>query len=400
MEESMAASLAAKLSTMPPSAYSDAIEVLTNLAVPHTAAATELKVSESAVRRWRNTNKSLLMTDSEPFDVEPDEDKLEQYRKANIALQKKVATLKATKEELINTVYDAALEAASKAPVTLVERTKQPAKAKPGNESALWHMTDWQLGKQTVSYNSDICRERVYRCVDKYDQLTNIMRSDHPVNDCTILFTGDMVEGCNIFPKQVWEIDSTLYEQMFNVSDLMTWTIKSALSIYDNVQVVCEWGNHGRLGNKADSYKASDNVDRMCYEISRRAVENEPGITNFQVSDMWYQHFTIGNYKAVAIHGDEIKSMGGAAATILRKVNAWSTGVLPEFNDLYLGHYHQRMNLTLANGGQVFMTGSTESDNVYAQEVVAAHGVPSQRLHFINPESGRVTFENNVWLDN
>lgn len=395
----MATSLAAKLESMPPSEYDDAIEILTNRAVPHTQTALRLKVSEASVRRWRSANSNLLITETDEFEVEPDISVIDQYRKANLALQKKLSTAKAGKDELVQAVYDAAFTAASSQPVTVTERTKKETRIS-GNESALWHMTDWQLGKQTVSYDSNVCRERVYRCVDKYNQLTEIMRADHPVKDCTILFTGDMVEGCNIFPKQVWEIDSTLYEQMFNVADLMTWTVKQALSIYANVQVVCEWGNHGRIGTKTDPYKASDNIDRMCYEITRRAVEDQPGLINYQVSDMWYQHFSIGNYKAVAMHGDEMKTMSGTpASVILRKANAWSTGVLPEFNDLYLGHYHQRMNLTLANGGSVYMTGSTESDNIYAQEFVAAQGVPSQRLHFVNPESGRVTFESNIWLD-
>lgn len=393
------ATLAQKLDTLPPSKQAEAFSTLKNISIPHTVAATLLEVSESAVRRWRKVNEDSLF-EEESFEEIQDEALLEQFRKANLDLQRKLAKSKASREELVQAVYDASWSAASNQPVTPVVRPEKDTRDN-GEEVALWHMTDWQLGKNTVSYNSEIARERVYRCIDKYHQLTEIMRSDHPVKDCTILFTGDMLEGCNIFPKQVWEIDSTLYDQLFNVSDLMTWTVKQALSIYANVQVVCEWGNHGRIGTKNDVYKASDNTDRMAYEITRRAVEDEPGITNFQISDMWYQHFSIGNYKAVAIHGDEIKSFGGniPAYGILRKANAWSTGVLPEFQDLYLGHYHQRMTLTLANGGSVYMTGSTESDNQYAQEFVAAQGIPSQRLHFVNPQSGRVTFESSIWLD-
>jgi hypothetical protein len=57
------------------------------------------------------------------------------------------------------------------------------------------------------------------------------------------------------------------------------------------------------------------------------------------------------------------------------------------------------MDLTMANGGRIFVTGSPESDNEYAKEFVAASSQPSQRLHFVDPVKGRVTAQYIVWLD-
>jgi hypothetical protein len=82
----------------------------------------------------------------------------------------------------------------------------------------------------------------------------------------------------------------------------------------------------------------------------------------------------------------------------MRKVNAWSSGVIDRFDDCYMGHFHQNIQMTLANGGRVHVTGSPESDNQYAKEFVAATGRPSQRLHFVSPHHGRVTAEYVVWL--
>jgi hypothetical protein len=53
----------------------------------------------------------------------------------------------------------------------------------------------------------------------------------------------------------------------------------------------------------------------------------------------------------------------------------------------------------MANGGRIFVSGSPESESVYAAEFIAAKGKPSQRLHFIDPEKARVTAEYVVWLD-
>jgi hypothetical protein len=226
------------------------------------------------------------------------------------------------------------------------------------------------------------------------------MRADHPVEHCEILLGGDMVEGVSIFPGQVWELDGTLFDQIFRVADRIVWAVRQALLTYRTVGVTGEWGNHGRIGKKGDGLKASDNVDRIVYEIAARKLREEPGLTHFNIWDKWYQHFTIGNYKGLLVHGDEIKSFGGNTPSygILRKANSWASGVVPEFRDMYIGHYHQSMELQMANGGSVYMSGSIESDNEYAREFVAAVSKPSQRINFVDPEKGRVTYESKIWV--
>ncbi len=134
---------------------------------------------------------------------------------------------------------------------------------------------------------------------------------------------------------------------------------------------------------------------------SKTIVSSHLKNVSFQMSPDWYQIFKIGNYNGLLVHGDEIKSFGGntPAFGILRKVSAWSSGVIEPFHDCYMGHWHTPMSLTMSNGGRIFVTGSPESHNEYAREFVAAVGRPSQRLHFIDPEKARVTSEHVLWLD-
>lgn len=367
--------------------------------------------SDTAVRRWRSANgwarPGGLHTQPEEGDgqavaEEGDEEMAERIASLEADNRRLFAQYKKAKargDEYIDAVYQAAKDAAQFVGETPYNEPVLNMRIN-GPEVALWHLTDWQGGKRTETYDRSIMRTRVETYIDKAHSITEIQRADHPVDKAVLLFTGDMVEGVSIFPGQVWELDGTLYEQMFDVADLMLYTIRQALGIYKEVEVVAEYGNHGRLGKKGDGIKASDNVDRMVYNIVKERLAHEERLTRFQTSGDWYQHFTIGNYSAMAIHGDEIKSFGGnlPAYGILRKANQWASGVLPAFKDLYIGHYHQSMELQLANGGSVFMTGSPESDNIYAQEFVAATGDPSQRLHFINPDKGRVTSQYRVWL--
>lgn len=283
-----------------------------------------------------------------------------------------------------------------------VPPVKEPAKDKrKGTETALWHMTDWQGAKKTTSYNSEVMRERVLRFVDKAVAITNIQRADHPVKNVVIAFGGDMVEGLFNFPSQPFEIDSTIFEQYVNVSRLMVDVVRQALSSYEQVEVVAEWGNHGRIGSKRDAVPRSDNFDRMCYELARQLLAGEKRLKwNDSPEDV--QRIEIGNYRALLLHGDEVGRNGFASpGTIVQHMNRWRSGAYPwEFRDVYIGHYHTHAEWAMANGlGSVYQTGSTESDNRYAGVMLAATAQPSQRLHFVDPVKGRVTASYKVWLD-
>lgn len=305
--------------------------------------------------------------------------------------------LKHKTSELVAAVHQAAKDAAlSTPPIKVKPPTKDTRKGKP--EVALIHCTDWQLGKRTVSYGKETCADRIERFVEKCLHITDIQRKHHPVRECVLLLGGDMVEGLGIFPGQAWEVDALLYEQLFETSRIISQTVATLASHFEQVNVVCEYGNHGRIGRKGEM-PAGDNIDRIAYEIARNKVGHLTG--QWISSDSWYQIFEIGNYRGLLVHGDEIKSFGGntPAFGILRKVNAWAGGVIEDFNDCYMGHWHTPMSLTMSNGGRIFVTGSPESHNEYAREFVAATGIPSQRLHFIDPDKGRVAAEYVIWLD-
>lgn len=320
----------------------------------------------------------------------------EELRRANVALQRQLAREKARTESLVDAVERAAHLAATVAGRPKVPSVKRDARRKDA-EVALVHATDWQCGKQTSTYDSDVLAERIKRLAEKVISLTEIQRADHPVNECVLMFGGDMVEGVSIFPGQAWEVDSTLFDQVFTCTRIMEQLVVDLAANFAKVRVVCEYGNHGRLGRRGD-HPAHDNIDLMAYRI---VADRTRDLAEWQMSTHWHQIVEVGKYRAMLAHGDEIKSFGGntPAFGILRKANAWASGVVDEFADVYLGHFHTPMTLTMANGGQVYVSGSPESDNQYAAEFVAARGHPSQRLHFIDPAGGRVAASYLVWLD-
>lgn len=322
-------------------------------------------------------------------------------RRANASLVR----AKAKTDELAAVVREAAHDAVvSMGPISPVPTpAKSKGRARP--EVALWDTGDWQGAKLTRSYNSDVMVRRVMEFADKATKLTELHRANAPVDEAVIVFGGDMVEGLFNFPTQPYEIDATLFTQYVRVSRLLVDVVRRALAVYPLVTVSAEWGNHGRIGSKRDAVPRSDNLDRMCFEHARDILAGEKRLTwNDCPEDI--QRIEIGNYRALNIHGDEVGRSGYVSRTRMREhVHKWLAGAYRvdgeawAFRDVYVHHYHTHAEEPLANGeGSVFWTGSTESDNRYARDGLGETATPSQRLHFIDPEKGRVTAQYKVHL--
>lgn len=328
----------------------------------------------------------------------------DELRRVVSDLQARLRRAQSKNADLVQAVREGARDAAvvlgNPSPV------KKPAsdnRTETKAEVALLHVSDWQFGKVTESFNSEIARARVERLSEVVVQLTNIYRADHPVRECHVMLGGDLAEGVSIFPGQPFEVDGSLFRQMFGVVGAAEEMLRMFLANFERVVIWEEPGNHGRLGRKGD-HPAEDSADLLMYRLIRErlAPYEKEGRLVWNETQGWHSIVEIGNYHALLVHGDEVRSFGGQtpAYGIAKKVNAWATGVVAPFTDCYMGHWHQPLVIPLAHGrGRVFVNPSLESDNVYAQEFVGATGTPGQRLNFIEPLRGRVTAERIVWLD-
>jgi hypothetical protein len=324
-----------------------------------------------------------------------------ELRKSLMRLQKQLLEIKQRDKGLVDATYQGAYDAFLASPP--FQQINFPIhSAKKGKpEVALIHATDWQGSKVTTTYNSEVMKRRVMEFAHKIERLTDIQRADHPVDEAVIMFGGDMVEGLFNYPAQLWQIDASLFGQYVTVSKLLVDFVRYNLATFKKVTVVAEWGNHGRIGGKRSEVPKNDNVDRMCYEFARTILQNEKRLT-WEDCPEDIQQVEIGNYRALLMHGDELGRAGFASPAAWQAGgNRWKAGAYPwKFQDIYLGHYHRTASEPMSDQkGDIYWTGSIESDNRYARDSMAVSGTPVQRLHFIDPIKGRVTSEYKVWLD-
>jgi hypothetical protein len=274
-------------------------------------------------------------------------------------------------------------------PPTKLKATKQ-------EEYCVPLLSDLQTGKTTPDYDSSVARARVLSYARKIVALAEIQRQHHPVKHCVVPMLGDMIEGVDIFPGQQWLIDSTLYDQLFNTTPaLLADFVRHLLANFETVTVYAVDGNHGRIGRRGQ-FGPMDNADRMLYRILAMLLRDEPRfklvMTDPKGERNWYQVMELGAYRALLIHGDQVRGHSGMPWYGLnKKISGWGAGGIPErFDDVMMGHYHQLGRIPL-NKMNVWANGSTESTNTFAAETLAAQSDPSQWLLFVDPREGRVT---------
>jgi hypothetical protein len=326
-------------------------------------------------------------------------------RRANERLHKAKVTSESVAEAALQGAYDAVIS--SPRPKVVPYKEPQGASRRADKpEAAALHLTDWQGAKRTVSYNSEVMKQRVRQVLKNTMKLVEIQRADHPVKSVVVLLGGDMIEGLFNFPTQPYEIDATLFEQFVTVATLLDETARYLSARFTAVHFVAEWGNHGRLGSKRAAVPKADNADRMTYQLAKAMTADLSNVV-WDISEEDIQRVEIGNYRALLIHGDEVGRNGFASpSTLVRHVTGWKSGSYRvngepwDFRDVYMGHYHSHAQWPLPDGeGNLFQSGSIESDNRYARDNLAVTATPSQRLHFIDPRKGRVTAQYQVWAD-
>lgn len=339
--------------------------------------------------------------DTEDMDDDEIEQQLDYLRRENKRLGRAADKYKSHRLETINAIQNAAFAAFSKMDIAPVSPPKLGGN-KGSEEVANPWWGDWQCGKVTPTYDSDVCEERIELLMDKTIRLTSIQREDHDVNHARIYVLGDMVEGEDIFPGQHWYIDSGIVDQVMNVTNMMIDSIRRMLSYFETVHLVGVEGNHGHVGGRNNRYYHPDtNLDRLLYKFVEKFFENEKRIT-FDIPQgkgeaNYYTVDSVGDHSTLLLHGDQFTKPTSAHAYI-KKVTGWRAGAIPEFfNDVAMGHWHQNTKMTIGDC-VLRINGTPESTNLFAQKVVSSMGRPSQHLQFIHPENG-VTAEYDIYLD-
>lgn len=281
---------------------------------------------------------------------------------------------------------------------------KPRARKRKGNEEiAVLHISDTQIGKITVSYDSQVAAERIMRLADKTCRITEIRRNAASIKECHVYLGGDMVEGELIFAHQAHEIDSPLIDQAcLHGPAMVTRAILRLLQEFDKVKIYCVPGNHGRDGPRGTRAHPKTNWDRVFYEVVRLQLLGPDENPNTEMrkrveytasaDETFWVVDRVYDWGNLLVHGDQIT--GGFAGFpwygTAKKAWGWIDGIPEPWDNLFFGHFHTPAMATIGHR-RFYANGTTESDNEFALAQLAACGSPCQRLVFFDKNWGIVS---------
>jgi hypothetical protein len=310
-------------------------------------------------------------------------------------LQKKLTKERDRTEAITNALYEAIHDGLTGVELPDFRPPKRDRRSK-GEEVAIAVLSDWQLGKKTETYSSEVCRERIQLYCKKVERLVELQRLDHPVKKLALFLVGDMIEGELIFPGQAWHIDSSLYQQLtIDGTEILGGMVDWASQTFEEVEVHAVPGNHGYLGGRSRrEMHPESNADRMLYQIVKQ-ITDKAGLENvtWNIAEDWFTVADLGEgCRFFLLHGEDVRGYAGIPwYGWTRKVMGVGSleRIFPEmaYDHMVAGHFHTPVSIYI-NGRRLWVNASTESHNPYAARQLSAAGQPAQWLLFAKPGKG------------
>lgn len=266
-----------------------------------------------------------------------------------------------------------------------------------GNQDIIIHRTDDHFGELVtnqhgdVVFDSEIAQARVRKVFDETLEIADARRAAGvEFDNVHLLLGGDIITGEDIYEGQSHEIDETLNEQIDRAADVYIENIRRLSNNFPTVQVVCQPGNHGRLGSGNPT-----NADGILYSALDKVVRESDmeNVTFIQSSRSYYVDFQIRDWDVHLRHGHDssLEHIGTSAAKA-----RWRSWLIDHgFDIAFRGHYHN-LKEEPVNGIPVVMGGSIvpqtafeESNAMSGRAIGGVHGASdeyplewTERVHF------------------
>ena len=259
-------------------------------------------------------------------------------------------------------------------------------------EIPVLHLSDGQIGKVTTDYDSAKADWAIRKAVAATADIVQMRRHGARSPKLILLMGGDEVEGESIFPGQVWEVDSGVYEQAAKTAPaIYARAILSLLEIFKEIEVFEVPGNHGRNYTKGMSAHPTTNWDNVCHHVLRVMLGTQGKRITWHPNENWYTTFETLGHKHLLIHGDRMPwPRPGRKNYILDLVSTLREEVGGHIEYMWHGHHHVMEQYRL---GRIvcFANGSPERRNDYAKSRFGSMSRPEQRLAFFNEKHGFIS---------
>lgn len=235
-------------------------------------------------------------------------------------------------------------------PVDLLNSLKRskPAKRKhTGDASLILNLNDTQIGKDAGG-GTDATIERLDRYFSMAEERAK--ETKNIAGDLVILLGGDLVEGCQIYPNQSFQIDRDRRAQIRTMTAILLNMLDRLAPQYETVRVVAVPGNHGEHRISGKRINRHDNDDQLVAEAAATAAERDKTLEHVSFNIAYDQPsltVDIQGHNLAVTHGSVYAKVSGASPAI--KAYNWyknmAGGKQPAgYADILVGnHFHHEI---------------------------------------------------------
>jgi hypothetical protein len=238
---------------------------------------------------------------------------------------------------------------ADRADIDALFRQIRRDKAKPrplGDGAFVVSFNDWQLYKAEGDGFEGTVR-RICEGIDAaQDRVRSLRRDKRSLGSLVVVGNGDIVEGCEIFPNQAYQLSGDLRDQMNAARRLIVHGVRTLAPLFDQVKVVAVGGNHGENRRGGKPINRHDNLDAAVFEQAAEVIggnEAAYGHVSWAIPrDDLTAVVEAGGHLLGITHGHLARASGGTEA----KLHGWYDRMagdkqpIGQVDVLLTAHYH------------------------------------------------------------
>jgi hypothetical protein len=158
-----------------------------------------------------------------------------------------------------------------------LKRNSRSQKAVSGENTMVFNINDTQTGKDAGGGT-----EALIERLDNFFALaeTRITENHKFTGDGVLFLGGDLVEGCSIYPNQMWQIDMDMRAQIRTTTGIILNFLDRVATQFPRFRVMAVPGNHGENRYNGKRNNRHDNFDQLVAEAAAMAAERDKKLSH------------------------------------------------------------------------------------------------------------------------
>lgn len=240
---------------------------------------------------------------------------------------------------------------------------------------------DSGTGARRETYNYPIYLKELANLKKAIFEIHGLLSNAYNLKKLNIFLLGDIVTNDRIFSGQEFHIDRCVGKQIWDAVATLSQLIQELKVIYQNIEITCVVGNHGRT---TDTYKTDEpvenNFEYHLYKILQLAFNKDPKV-KVNVPNTRQYIVSVAGWRHLLQHGDSFR--GSTKNYMERQVKDLIVNI-GGFDMLETAHVHSCEDSKVGENIRIKQNGCwVEKDN-YAFKVYKQYSVPEQHFYGCN----------------